>query len=140
MEIPSILITYLKPIHTGPLKPHGRFFVQPTIQLYTRVSLNALMVAGEAAWSSSLSSNFCSSLIFKPTCPNSLLFHSSNRFRHNSIHLEIGKLPAAKLPSSQAFFTISSHLGTFNHIDSNLNIFRRNCFFCFKKKRSERGE
>ena len=105
----------------------------------THVSFSALMVVGEAGWSSSHSSFFYSSAIFKPTWPNSL-FRTSNHFQQNSRHRDIEKLALDMFPFAQAFFTISSYFGSFSHMDSNLKIFCLIRFCGFMKKCNESGE
>ena len=104
------------------------------------VSRVAQMMKDEAGWCSNHSNLLWSSEIFLPTCPKSLLFQVSNLFQHNSKHRDIGKSPLLMHPSNHAVLTTSSHFGSFNHMDSNLNILLPLCLYGFLKKCNDNKE
>ena len=85
--------------------------------------LNAWINSGDDGWSSSHSSRGCNSAIFQPTWLNSCLFYALKLVLHLSKQVTCTCSDEVTKRSSHVSFTTSSHRWSFNHIDSNLNIF-----------------
>ena len=80
----------------------------------TLVSQRSLITSGDVACNSNHSNLFCKEAIFYPTCPQLVIFHTSNLFRQNSMQDKIEKSDAKHSSSPHASITISSisHLST----------------------------
>ena len=89
----------------------------------TLVSLMFFITSELVGCISNHSKSFCSGAISCPTClkaPNTSRFHACNLVLHEFKHDRKGCEEMATNPAFHASDTISSHLESFNHMDSNL--------------------